>query len=266
MPQSLLYPGEQIFDDGTPDSRFVLPDAYQGGYRGMFSSQASADELTVPFPDELLIPEADWQGWIAEAEERQTRVSDLVTQAGLPCKDQGSTNFCWANAPVHLLEVTRVIQNQPMVILSPASVACPINGFKNQGGWGEEALRFLISDGAVPVAQWPANAISKQYYTDANKAIAKNYRATGWWNLRPRTLNQHISCLLRRIPVAVGLNYWAHEVSDYEAVWVNGKIGVRFRNSWTKDWPTAGAGGYSIRQGNKLLADDAVAVRSGTAS
>ncbi|MES2790087.1 MAG: C1 family peptidase [Planctomycetota bacterium] len=267
MAESKLYPGEQIIDDSTPDSHFDLtPDGMSKGYQGMFRSQQSADELTVPFPAELLIPQSDWQGWIEETEARKSRVSDLVTQAGLPCKDQASTNFCWANAPVHLLEVSRVIQNQTMVILSPASVACPINNFRNQGGWGEDALRQLITDGAVPVSKWPANAIQKQYYTEANIALAKSYRAAEWWNLRPKNINEHISCLLRRIPVAVGLNYWGHEVSDYEAVWVNGKIGVRFRNSWTMNWPTQGAGGYSIRQGNKLPADDAVAIRTGTAS
>jgi hypothetical protein len=263
---SALYPNEIIYDDSTVEEAPITPDGMSTGYRGMFRSSQSVDELTTPFPDELLIPEADWQGWIEEQEERKTRVSDLVLQAGLPCKDQGQTNFCWANAPVHLLEVNRVMQGQPMVILSPASVACPINGFRNQGGWGEDALRQLINAGAVPTAFWPANAISKQYYTTANKTAALENRVIEWWNIKPRNKQQHISCLLRRWPVAVGLNYWGHEVPDYEAVWVNGQIGVRFRNSWTEDWPTVGAHGFSIRQGSKMLADDAVVIRSSVAS
>ena len=264
--ESKLYPDELVIDDSLVGTDFAdLSSGYATGYRGMFQSSQSADELTVPFPKELLIPESDWKSWIEEQESNKSRISDLVEQAGLPCKDQGSTNFCWANAPTHLLEIWRLIQGQSMVILSPASVACPVNGFKNQGGWGEDALRQLIEAGAVPAAQWPANAIDKKYYTEANKNAAKNYQATEWYRLTPRNKLEHISCLLRRIPVAVGLNYWGHEVTDYEAVWVNGQIGVRFRNSWTMDWPKPGAKGYAIRQGSKMLADDAVAIRQAKA-
>lgn len=265
MPDSKLYPGEQIFDDGTNESE-LIPAGFSTGYKGMFRSSAQADALTIPFPDELLIPESDWQGMIEEMEERKTRVSDLVNQAGLPCKDQGQTNFCWANAPVHCLEVLRVIQNQPMVILSPASVACPITGFRNNGGFGGDALEWLIQSGVVPVENWPANAIDRRYYTEANKLLAREFKALEWFNLRPRNKQQHISCLLRRIPIAVGLNYWSHETTDYEPVWLNGQIGVRSRNSWRMDWPVPGGMGYYVRQGSKMLADDLVAPRTTTAS
>lgn len=265
MPDSKLYPGEQIFDDSTPDSA-LNTDGYSSGYQGMFRSSAGVDSFTIPFPDELLIPESDWQGMIEEMEERKTRVSDLVNQAGLPCKDQGSTNFCWANAPVHCLEVLRVIQNQPLVLLSPASVACPINGFRNQGGWGQDALEQLITAGAVPVKNWPANAIDRKYYTDANKTIALDYRTSEWFNIQPRNLKQFISCLLRRIPVACGYNWQQHETTAYEPVWVNGRIGTRNRNSWTMNWPSQGAGGYYILQGNKMYPDDAVAPRVANAA
>jgi len=263
---SLMYPGEIVYADDTPDEHFTVPEGMSTGYKGMFRSQQSADELTVPFPKELIIPRSEWQARIEEHEKRKTRISDVVNYVGLPCKDQARTNFCWANAPVHLLEVALVRQNQPMTILSAASVACPINGFRNDGGWGEDALRWLIQHGAVPAKNWPSNAINKSYYTESNKQLALNYRVPGWFNLRPRNIDEHISCLLHQMPVAVGLNYWGHEVADYEAVWVNGQIGVRFRNSWTMDWPTQGAKGYSIRQGNKLFADDIVCINAAMAN
>lgn len=265
MAQSQMYPGEQIIDDATPVAA-INPLGFATGYRGMFRSGQSADDVTSPFPQQLLIPQSDWQGWIEDQERSKSRLSDLAIQAGLICKNQEQTSLCWANAPTHLVELNRVVQNQAAVILSPASVAGPINGFRNEGGYGEDALKQLIHFGAVPVGHWPANAIDRRYYTAANKALALQYRCTEWWRLRPHNLQEHISCLLRRIPVAVGLGYWGHEVSDYEAVWVNGQIGVRFRNSWSEDWPSRGARGFSIRQGNKILADDAVCIRASTAS
>lgn len=262
---SLLYPGEAVFDDSTTVNPLVPP-GFDSGYRGMFHAPNSADDIVEPFPSNLEIPETDWQGIIEEHEERKLRVSDLVSQAGLPSKFQDQTNLCWAFGPVHLLEVQRVVQNQPMISLSPASVAGPINGFQNKGGWGEDAMRQLCSVGAVPTSLWPDTAIDKRYYTASNKAVARDYRVTKWWRLEPRNRKQHISCLLLRIPVAVGLNYWRHEVDDYEAVWHNGQIGVRFRNSYGPNWPSNGAQGYSIRQGNKLFADDAVAIIQAVAS
>jgi len=90
-----------------------------------------------------------------------------------------------------------------------------------------------------------------------------SYRITEWMELRPRNLEEHISLLLRNIPVAVGLNYWSHEVSDHDAVWLDGTVAVRFRNSWDMDW---GDKGFAIRQGSKMYADDAVAPRVALAS
>ncbi len=266
---SSMYANEFVIDDSVPDSLVEemcrIPDGYSTGLelaRGVGPFDYAYGDVAVPFPQELLIPPTDWQGMIQEMEERRTRVSDLVNLAGLPCKDQNGTNYCWINAPVHCMEVMRVIQNQEMVILSPASAGGPITGYRNRGGWGKEGLLYLIENGAVPVERWPANAIDRRYNTPENRALAMKYRVVEWWELRPRNLNELMSCLLRRIPIAVGLNWWRHEVTYYDPIWLNGKPGARHRNSWSMSWPNQGAGGYSILQGSKLLPDDAVAPRS----
>lgn len=163
---------------------------------------------------------------------------------------------CWCNAPTHCIEILRVQQNEPMVILSPASVACPQTNFKNVGGWGKNALLQIIGHGAVPVDNWPANAIDRKYATKDNAALAMNYRVVKWADLTPRNTPQLISLLLRDIPVAVAYNWWGHEVTAYDAVWVNGQIGVRDRNSWGMSY---GHLGFFVLQGSKMLADDAVA-------
>lgn len=259
---SQLLPGEIILDDNTPDETFEAPQGFGRGLDLSRRTDAGYAGVADMFPDSLLIPESEWEARIKEKEERKTRLSDIVLQAGLPCKDQASTNFCWANAPVHCMEIIRVIANEPMVILSPASVACPINGFRNEGGWGKDALEYIIENGVVPVDMWPANSINRSHFTDAAKEKARDFRAVEWWELRPRNLKQHVSLLLRNIPLAVGLNYWRHEVTDYEPVWIDGTVAIRFRNSWTEDWPTVGARGFSIRRGSKMYADDAVAPRT----
>ncbi len=265
---SFIASEEMVIDDSTPSSHTDAPDGYTHsldlGLRG--PRDYAYGDVASPFPSDLLIPSSDWQGMIQEMEERKTRLSDRIAQVGLPCKDQQQTNFCWINAPTHCVEIVRVKQNQKMVILSPASAGGPIKNFRNVGGWGKEGLEYIVENGLVPVENWPANAIDKRYYTEANKAIALNYRVVEWWELRPKTLAEVMSCLLRRIPIAVGYNWWSHEVSLVDPVWTNGAPGGRLRNSWGMSWPKPGASGYSILQGSKLLPDDAVAPRTAIAA
>jgi hypothetical protein len=258
---STLYPGEIIINDTEGLQHCVPPDDYGTGLSLPFFrvQDRHYEGAAEPFPEELLIPESDWQGMIQEQEERKSRLSDIVNQAGLPCKDQNGTNYCWINAPVHCIEIMRLLQNQETVILSPASAGAPIKGFRNVGGWGLEGLRYLQDNGCCPVEKWPANAIDRKYYTEENKALARYYRQLEWWELRPRNTKQLVSCLLRRIPVAVGLNWWGHEVTYYEPVWLDGTVAIRQRNSWGLGWGTQG---YGILQGSRFPADDAVAART----
>jgi hypothetical protein len=248
---SKLYPGETIIHETSPHTLYMPP---SGWSRGLKSAEGYSG-IAASFPTKLLIPESEWQARIQEKEQRKTNGSDIATLAGLPCKDQNGTNYCWINAPVYCTEVVRVQQNQPLVLLSPASCGGPIKGFRNNGGWGKEGLMYIIENGIVPVEQWPANAINRSYYTKANKALARNYRITDWYELQPRNKQQLISCCLRNIPIALGYNWWRHEVSGIDAVWIDGTVALRIRNSWGMSW---GSQGYGILQGSKMLPDDAV--------
>lgn len=265
-----IYKHELVIDDDfdTEHPNLIVPDNMSKGLD--LGLRGSADyeygNVADPFPDSLLIPESDWEPMIKEMEERKTRLSDRIAQEGLPCKDQARTNYCWINAPTHTVEITRLKQNQKMVILSAASAGAKIKNFQNVGGWGKEGLTYITEKGLVPESLWPKNAISKQYDTPANWEMALRFRVEKWIELRPRNLKQLMSLLLRRIPIAVGYNWWGHEVTLVDPMWVNGAAAARMRNSWTMDWPTIGAGGYSVLQGTKLLPDDAVAPLSTTAA
>ena len=265
--KSELYYGEKVIDELKGYKLMQVPDGYSTGLRLAMRTTPYGEIVGAPaFPNELLIPQDEWPDRIKEMEERKSRLSDIINAAGLPCKDQSTTSLCWANAPVHCVEIQRVVQNNSMVILSPASVASPITKFKNIGGWAEQAIEYLVENGATPVDLWPANAINKQYQTEEARIAALDYKISEWWELVPRNMNQLVSCLLRRIPVACGYNWQGHETVAIDAVWVNGEIGVRSRNSWSMNWPKPGAGGWYILQGTKMRADDAICPRVVTAS
>lgn len=214
----------------------------------------------VPFDPKWLVPRSEWRARIEERKKLRRTLRDKIQRAGLPSKNQGSTNFCWANAPVAAMEMMRVLQNQEKVSLSPASVACPINGFVNEGGWGQQALKRIVEAGVVPTSLWPDNAINRKYATQANYEIGYRYRCLRWCELEPGNMDQMVSVLLRDIPVPIGLSWWGHEVTAVDPDWIDGDIALSIRNSWGQ-WGTQGNPGfegYGVLQGRKMLADDAV--------
>lgn len=215
--------------------------------------------LAEPFPDKLLIPRAEWRDRIEERKKTKRVLKDRLLKAGIQVKDQNGTNYCWINAPTFCVEAIRFLQNEKHVVLSPASAGARIKNYRNVGGWGKEGLEFIVEHGVCPVDRWPANGINRSYATAENVAEAKKYRVDEWWELEPRNLDQTISCLLRGYPIAVGYNWWRHEVTLVDADWVgNEAVGV-IANSWSTNW---GEKGYGILQGRKLLPDDAVAPRT----
>ncbi len=163
---------------------------------------------------------------------------------------------CWINSPVYIMEVCQVVSGQPVTILSPASGGARIKNFRNVGGWGREAVQWIHENGINTVQEWPANAIDRRYLTSANIAVAKTRRIVEFIELRPRDIKQLMSLLLRRIPVSGGFNWWRHQVSLIDPMWLDGRPALRPRNSWGMSW---GDEGYGVLQGSKMLPDDAVA-------
>jgi hypothetical protein len=249
-----------IINDSTPSDVLFPLDSGRGldiGLRGNLDYEygATAD----PFPASLLIPRSEWQARIAEREARGQDWHTRLTAAKWVVKDQARTNFCWINAPVATLEMTRIGQGQRPVVLSPASGGGPIKRFRNVGGWGKEALEWIAEKGVCPVDRWPANAIEQRYYTAENQALALNYRVVEWWEVPPRNLDHLVSCLLRGCPVAVGYSWWGHEVTAIDPVWLDGTVALRIANSWGEAW---GEKGYGLIQGSRMMPDDAVSPRS----
>lgn len=260
---SALYPNERVIDDSVPDEAVSTPDGLSTGYKGMFRSAQDAANYSA-MPPSMLVPRHEWQARIEEMEATKTRVSDLIVQANLKVKNQLQTNYCWIFAPAHAVEVARMIQGQRVISLSPASAGAQIKNYRNEGGWGVEGLQWIADHGLVPSALWPDTAIQRSYATADNKAAAREFRATEWDVLQPKSIDEMVSCLFHRKTVPIGLNWWGHEVLAVDPVWLNGSIAIRIRNSWgdIPDFPN----GFGILQGRKMIPDDSVCLRSTTAS
>lgn len=166
---------------------------------------------------------------------------------------------CWANGPISALHILQIKDGGEFIPLSPASVAAPIKNFRNEGGWGLEAMEWIAKYGVCPTSAWPNNAINRSYYNAENKNLALQFRVKEWDELTPRNLDELMTMLLMRIPVAVGYSYWSHEVCAIDPVYLGpNQYGVRIWNSWGDSWSD---NGMAVLTGSRMIPDDAVAPR-----
>jgi hypothetical protein len=124
----------------------------------------------------------------------------------------------------------RVCANLPFVRLSPFSVACPIKNFRNNGGWGTQALAYMVEHGVAAEEFWPmetpemssaecerANMAAirngRQYF-ESSRANAAEHKITEFFDVGDRDWNAKLSLLARRIPVPCGYSWMGHEMTS----------------------------------------------------
>lgn len=224
---------------------------------GMFRPDSTLRNKTVLFSEQATvpkIPKSEWDDIIRQNQKDKTTIRDFALDMGIEVLDQGQTNYCWANGPTFAMMLTLAKQTGIEHRLSPASVAAPVTGFKNVGGWGEMALEYMISDGINYQDDWPPNAIQRSYYTAENKEKAKQNIVTTW--VRTTDWEEAVSLLLSGVPTAMGFNHWRHLICGTGVTL--GDHNLEFANSWKTSW---GDQGYGILAGQKKYFDgEAVAI------
>lgn len=259
---SILNPGELVIDDSV--NQLDLRDPIVGGIQRYctFHRDYNVDpfgSFATPFTLPI-IPRDEWTDRIEEMEKTKSRLSDLMKGRGIRTKDQARTSFCWVFAATSAVQAVRVVQGYEHLELSPASVGCLVTNYRNVGGWSTEAVRAGAKYGWAPSDLWPDIGISRQYNTQEVKEKRIENKVQEWWELRPRSEEELMTCLLSRIPVAVGFSWWRHAVLACDPL-VFGKndFGHRDLNSWG---PSYGEEGWFVLKGSRSIADDQVAPRS----
>lgn len=184
------------------------------------------------------IPRAEWPDRIADMERTKSRLSDLCRD--IPILDQGQVGYCHAFSCCLGVMAMRAAQGLPYVELSASSIGGPVTGFRNAGAYIFDDLRHSCEFGVASTAVYPMLTTANHWTAEA-KADAAKHRVTEWWDGKPRDFDQMMTCLLSRIPVCVGLNWWGHAVTYLDPVYKNGRFGVLGRNSWGSGWSYGGA-------------------------
>ena len=256
--RSNLGANECVINDDNYRQHLIGPAGKAKGFLGSRMRPRSAIEGRKTFNDLgiPLVPESEWKDRIEEREANKATLKDFSIDAGLPCKDQGRTNYCWINAPTHCSEIVNLLTTGQVISLSPASAGARIKNFANVGGWGSQGLKWMGDHGVNRSSDWPDNEIDRKYNTPENQQKALEFLVVEEYQLQ--TLQERISCLFANIPIADGYNWWSHEVTGIDPVW-NGRIALRSRNSWGM---TYGDRGFFVLEGSKMMADDSVAIVS----
>ena len=206
-----------------------------------------------------LIPRSEWSARIAEMEKNQSNLRHILERHRIASLNQRSTNYCWTFGVVTAITAIRAAANQPYVDLSPASVAAPIKNYRNYGGWGGEALEYIIENGICSTEYWPATAIERRYDNEDSRANRKHHLVTEWYDIDcgdDSCFDAVMTCVLLNLPVAVGYNWWSHEVcAIYPVDKGNGKYALGCRNSWGDDY---GDHGFFELEGRRAIPSDAV--------
>lgn len=253
-------------DTGVPmieGDLLVPPPGMSRGYEERNWEAFPIGTFAEPFPLPV-IPRSEWRDRIEFMDRHKLWPKDRGAYEGVKVKDQNGTNYCWIFGPTTAVEHTRASMGLPFVSLSPASAGGPIKNYRNVGGWGSEGLEYIIEHGLVPSSEWPDTAIDRRYDTPETRASREKYKVTEWWELQDRSLGQLVTCLLYGFAVAVGYNWWGHEICCVKAhIKGSDTFEIEIQNSWSTNW---GQGGFGLLSEAKSIPDDAVAPRIATPS
>lgn len=205
-----------------------------------------------------IIPRSEWDDRINELEKNKSTLRHVLDRDAIPSLNQGNTNYCWCNGVVTGMTAVRAANRQPYIALSPASVAAPIKNYRNYGGWGGEALEYIIDNGICSTKHWPANAIDRDYDNAQSQANRRLHMVTEWIDIDcddRDCFDMVFTCLLLNMPVACGFNWWSHETCALWPVRLSaGRYAIGHRNSWGDDY---GENGFFVLEGRKAIPDDA---------
>jgi len=245
---------DHLGPEGRGFSRGLVPRDYSAQPHG---SLFFAKPFDLPLVNEADIPEM-----IREKQAKKTNLSDIRMKGMfgqmIPSRDQNGYGYCWCHGPTSAVLLCRARDNQPFLDLSAFAIGCIIKNYRNQGGWGGDAVQFIAERGIPTSEFWPQKSTSRSNDNPKTWENAAKHEVTEWMDLDPRNMEIQIAtCLLNNIPLTAGLDWWSHEVCYADLVGWN-PIRVKFWNSWTDSYGTNGMGEL---QGRKAIPSAALGLR-----
>lgn len=258
-------------------SDFVINDANierlaanPGGPCGTFARKTAYGDSFIAKQTPLdVIPYEEWPDRIADQERNKSSLEHIWADSGMGVLNQGSLNFCWAFSVVGALMIERAMMGLPFERLSPSSVAAPITGYRNVGGYIENAILGCRDTGAAPESLVPmctlrANDFKPKWREAASKfkvTMANDIPGVDQFINGQRVSAHQIqgSQLLLNRPMPNEITRMAHSMMSIRVLDRYQKLpatdyrryGVRGLNSWGKEW--GNLGWYVMEGGQQVV-------------
>lgn len=190
--------------------------------------------------------------WQAEATLVHRFRRMAAKNGGKSCtKDQDGLSYCHAFCTTSGVEITRDIQGESYVELSPSFVGNLITNFSNSGAYIEDDLECAVKYGVCSVDFVPECSLSKDWYNNRRNETLENaalHKIEGFTSLGygEGMAERMWTCLLQGWPVVKALNWWSHAILglsiDPDFEWWD-------LNSWGTEYGDGGIFTQSIGRG-----------------
>lgn len=246
-----IFIGEHNWKEYAADNGYI---DVNGERRYLSARSGKANPGFVGLPQNFkLIPKNEVKSRARDLIQAKATIKNVARRGnngrGIPSLDQNGTNFCWVNSGVGAVQLVREMQGEQYVELSPASVANPINGGVNQGGYIEDALDQLCKVGACTADLYPVNFVGLKYWTPEAKANAAKHKITKWVSLGRRDETMAAKCWT--VILQGGLVVNAHDWMGHSMIttMIDEDMNWWDRNSWGDDWGEHGFGKLEFSRG-----------------
>lgn len=205
----------------------------------------------------------DWPELMALQEKHRTSPYHIHKDYKVPVLSQKSTNYCWMFGTVAGMMNRYAMMDGVSPLLSPAGPACQGKNYRNEGGWGREAVEYIKEYGVPTQSAWPNCSFNKKLPEQPSvKKSSKKHNIVQFELCERYDFDTVMSALLdpyNSSPVTLGLLWWGHLVLGLQAIRYDGEWGIVFVNSWDYNW---GEGGYGVLLGDKANPTEAVVIKS----
>jgi hypothetical protein len=199
---------------------------------------------------------------IQRADENKTTPDDWRMALKVPVLDQDQWGYCWFYGTCGAMLNCYAMTGGVVPNLNPFPTAYRIKNGRNEGGWGEEALRGIEQYGVVEESLWSGHeAKMSNWDRQEVKANAALHKVTESLELPRRDILALVSVLtdpFRPRPVTVGYDWWGHLIYAVRAGWKDGKFLVKIVNSWKETW---GEKGTAWLTESKAIASEQIAIQ-----
>ena len=239
-----------LHSDGTPiiqsdaDLRALAPVGVELG-RGYDASNAPAEGYSTAsiFWNIEKIPRSKWDELIDRQDREQSSVEHWCEATGVPITDQKSYGYCWMYGTIGAC-MAKAAMDGFAAYRNPFYPAYLGKNGANQGGWAEEALRYIQRFGCPEFSVFPDQPTNRSAFErEEVKRSAEQFKVFSFFELPRNDFDAACSALLRPnpLPITLGLNWWGHLIYATKVARISaGEYGLLIRNSWTERWGNKG--------------------------